>query len=149
MNYQTNQPVLPDLQSVLTTRREYCRVLVDLARQQGAFIAADDYSGLLKLIAQKQQVIELMHELAAPFGKLPDYWNQVKSTLPPATRTACQAALASAESYLAEALQIEQTSLSTLAAARDETSRELRDLQERTTYQRPRTPGVHLFDTRT
>lgn len=116
--------------TVLRTRREYCRAMLELARTQQTLIDQDRTSDLLQVIAQKQRVIAGLSSLAEEFGGLAHHWKNVRDTLPARDRTACEEILAESERLLAQTLQHESQGTETLNARRELKRKELQQLGE-------------------
>lgn len=116
--------------NVLRKRREYCRAMLELARDQQTLIDENRTTDLLQLIARKQQVLSGLSSLAQEFGGLPAFWKSVRETLPTEQRTECDAILQDSESLLAQALQAESLGTQTLAQRQDVTRGRLQELGE-------------------
>lgn len=119
-----------NLISILRTRREYCRAMLELARHQQTLIAEDRNNELIQLIAKKQRVLEGLTSLAQKFGGLVDHWKSVRDSLSSQDRTECDGIIAESEALLAETLQQESLGTEVLNLRRDRTRRELQELGE-------------------
>lgn len=126
--------------TVLRTRREYCRAMLELARTQQTLIAENRTTDLLQLIAQKQRVIAGLSTLAEEFGGLAEHWKSIRNTLPDTDRAACDAILSESESLLAQTLQHESHGTAALNEHRNRTRAELQELGE--LAQTTTTPGL-------
>ena len=116
--------------TVLRTRREYCRAMLELARLQQTFIDQDRTQDLLQLITQKQRIISGLSDMADEFGGLASHWKKVRDTLAPADRKECDAILAQSEQLLAQTLQHESQGTEALSARQERTRQELQQLGE-------------------
>ena len=109
-------------------RRDCCRALLTLARKQQESIAAEDYTRLLALLAQKQRVLGALDALGRERPTLRDDWRRLRDGAPAAARGACERVLEESESLLAEVLAEERSSTDDLTRRRDETQRRLQEL---------------------
>lgn len=120
----------PDLLDVLQRRREFCRAMLELSRQQSSLIDDGNFTELLQLIAQKQRVLEHLAELGRSFGGIVDFWKSVRERLTADVRSRCQSAIDDAESLLAESMALEKQGTAALAQRRDETQGRLKEIGE-------------------
>lgn len=116
--------------TVLRTRREYCRAMLELARTQQTLIAENRTTDLLQLIAQKQRVIAGLSSLAEEFGGLARHWQNIRDSLPAQDRASCDAILSESEALLAQTLQHESQGTVALNEYRNRTRAELQELGE-------------------
>jgi hypothetical protein len=114
-----------DFLTAFRTRRECCRALLALSTEQQALIAADDYSGLLALLAHKQQVLDaLLNDRGEP-GELRRAWQSARDRFPARMRQECEQTLAETEDLLRQLLASEQAAADLLTARRDATEQAL------------------------
>ncbi len=111
--------------AVFSTRREYCRALLAMARRQVELVEDGDYAGLLELLARKQRLLGRLDQLSQSHPDLWQQWREWRDRLAESEREACERALQESEELLAEALAEERTGADLLAARRDETQRQL------------------------
>lgn len=111
-------------------RREYCRAVLELSRQQAALISRDDYAELLEVLSQKQKILNHMEEHQRQSALAWSHWQQERSQLSREQRQACDDVLAEIETLLAELLQQEQDSTDLLTSRRETTRRELLAVSE-------------------
>jgi hypothetical protein len=131
----------PDLLDVLQRRREYCRAMLELSRQQSDLIMLGNFTELLQLIAQKQRVLEHLAELGREFGGIVDFWKSVRDQLATDLRTQCQSAIDEAEALLAESMTLEKQGTAVLSQRRDETQGRLKEIGQVSSSQ-PATGGA-------
>jgi len=112
----------------LRTRREYCRVLLELSRRQSQLIGNSDYSELLDLITRKQRVLQRLDSLKSRQSTVITCWKETRDTMPEDVRATCSALIDETESLLAELLDQENACTVELTHRRDETRRRLADI---------------------
>jgi flagellar biosynthesis/type III secretory pathway chaperone len=117
-----------DILEHLRSRREYCRALLELSREQRGLIAGRSYSELLSVIARKQRVLGRLDALKQRRPAIAGEWKSRRDELPAELRTNCETLLQETESLLAELLEEEQFCTGELARFRDETCRQLAEL---------------------
>lgn len=115
----------PDLLSVLRRRREFARAMLELSRKQRELISQRQFSELVQLIAQKQQVLEHLTELGQAFGGIVAHWKSVRDQMDSALRAEHQQVIDETEALLAQIMEIEQQGTTELAQHRDETRKKL------------------------
>ena len=81
MTTSTSSTPQPDLVDVLQRRREYCRAMLELSRQQQELITGGQFSELIQLIARKQRVLEELTELGQAFGGIVNHWKAIRDQL--------------------------------------------------------------------
>ncbi|MGE3315592.1 MAG: flagellar export chaperone FlgN [Planctomycetaceae bacterium] len=111
--------------TVLNTRRQHCRNLLELSRRQRDLIDASDYSQLLTILGQKQRLLGRLDELNREHPDLKSRWKQIRDTGDADWRDDCEHVLAETESLLAELIEEEQDSTDHLTRKRDTTQKEL------------------------
>jgi len=124
-----------ELLTVLETRREYCRAMLELSREQQALIESNRHSELLQVVAKKQRVLEGLQQLGTSFGGLSRCWRGIRDHLPPDLKAACEAALAESEQLLAAVVAEENRGLEQLASHRDMMQRKLQEVGEQLSLQ--------------
>ncbi len=107
------------------TRRECCRALLELSREQIPFIEADNYEALIELLQMKQRLVD---ELVGPPNAPWKRWKNDRGMLSPSLRTAGDALLEETEALLQSLLAEEQLGTNELTARRDASERELAQL---------------------
>jgi hypothetical protein len=103
------------------TRREYCRALVELVRQQQPLLATENYDGLLELLQQKQQLVEALLAETPTTQR----WRQDRSQLAADERQACEAVLSEAAALLQSLMTSEQADVQDLQRRRETTFAQL------------------------
>ena len=103
-------------------RRECCRALLELSREQQRFIAENDYDELIIVLEMKQRLVD---ELAQTGATAWQSWKQNRAGFTAAEQRAGDALLAETESLLSLLLDEEQRGVTRLTAQRDTTEREL------------------------
>ncbi|HET6424292.1 MAG TPA: hypothetical protein VFG20_11450 [Planctomycetaceae bacterium] len=113
---------IDDYLTAFRARREVCRALLELSREQQQLIDADDYDELVTVLQMKQNLVdELLGGVDAPWKM----WKQQRAGLPVAGQHAGDVLLAETESLLLALLDEEQIGVSRLMTRRDVTEREL------------------------
>lgn len=103
-------------------RRECCRALLELSREQQRLIDAADYSELIELLQVKQRLVdELVGPPSAPWKS----WKNDQSGLPATARTTGDSLLEETEQLLQSLLAEEQVGTNILIQRRDASEREL------------------------
>ncbi len=106
-------------------RRECCRALLELSREQMRLIDADDYNELIELLQVKQRLVdELVGPPSAPWKS----WKNDQNALSAAARTAGDALLEETEQLLQSLLTEEQVGTNILIKRRDASEHELAQL---------------------
>ena len=116
------------LANLMSRKRQVLQLLSDLARAQLTVIESGDTSKLLRVLSAKQPLAE---ELQRVDGELAPYREEdpeQRVWSSPAARQQCQADVVACEELLTNVLKLEQTSEAALIAQRDETSRQLEQL---------------------
>lgn len=103
-------------------RRECCRALLELSREQQRFIAENDYDELITVLEMKQRLVD---ELAQTGTAAWQSWKQNRADFVAAEQRAGETLLAETESLLSLLLKEEQSGVTRLIAQRDTTEREL------------------------
>ncbi len=116
--------------AVLRQRRDLCRDLLAFSQRQDELISAADYSGLLTLLGEKQDVLERFARLKRDHHAVWNDWRSVRDGLDESTRACCESLLSETESDLATLLAREDASTKRLSAKRDSTRLELVDLDD-------------------
>ncbi len=104
------------------TRRECCRALLELSREQKQLIESDHYEALIELLQMKQRLVD---ELVGPPDAPWKQWQQESGRLSVSSRTAGDALLAETEALLRTLLAEEQLGTEELTVRRDASEREL------------------------
>lgn len=106
-------------------RRENCRALLELSREQQRFIAANDYDELITVLEMKQRLVDEITDTAAVSWPS---WKQHRTDFTTTQQQVADAVLAETETLLSQLLKEEQTGVTRLMAQRDITERELAQL---------------------
>lgn len=114
-----------DFVSAFRTRREFCRALLEVSRQQAALIASDDYAELLDVLGHKQRLLDGMRQHTQQTAAVWSQWRQARDGLPEKPRSTCEQLLAETEAILAELVAHEKDSTDLLTTRREATQREL------------------------
>jgi hypothetical protein len=114
-----------DFLTAFRARRAYCRALLDLSAEQAALIAADEYSDLIALLTQKQQLLDALADAGRKPVDLWRAWQSERGQLTDSQRQECERTLAETESLLQELTQAEQSSTELLMSRRDATEQAL------------------------
>ncbi len=116
------------LAELMARKRHILQLLGDLARAQLSVIEARDTTRLLRVLSAKQPLAE---ELNHVDGELTPYREEAPESRrwsSPQARQQCQADAQACEQLLTQLLKTEQASEIALVAQRDETSRQLEEL---------------------
>lgn len=114
-----------DMLDLFEFRREHCRLLLELSRQQRELIDAGDFTKLVLVLGQKQRILGRLDESNSRFSEIRRQWPQLQTTLEPALRAKCDETLKATETLLAELLREEQQSTEHLIKRRDATQKQL------------------------
>lgn len=104
------------------TRKECCRALLELSREQRLLIEADDYEALIELLQMKQRLVD---ELVGPPDAPWKCWKNDRHNLSTATLALGEALLQETEELVQTLLAEEQVGTNELTARRDASEREL------------------------
>jgi len=121
-----------ELLTVLETRRDHFRKLLELSRQQIELIAADNYTQLLETLGNKQRSLGHLDELTKQFPNLKQQCQLLRGTGDAVFRDDCEHVLAETEAILAELLKEERESTHRLTERRDNTKQQLHALSQGT-----------------
>jgi hypothetical protein len=119
---------LPEFERLLEDRRSHCARLLELSRRQRDLIASGDYTTLLSVLGQKQQILAGLdvHKTRQP--ALIAFWQRQRNILPAEDRQRCEALLAEVDRVLALLVGEEEASSASLVRQRDATRSELEQL---------------------
>lgn len=138
-----------DILGHLRTRREYCRALLELSREQRGLIDRRSFTELLSVIARKQRVLGRLDALKQGRPAIVTEWKSRRDELSADLRGECEALLQETESLLADLLQEEQSCTDELARCRDDTCRQLAELasghQAHRAYGHGAPAGTHRY----
>jgi len=110
------------------TRRDYYANLLDQSKRQQEFIDNADYTQLLALLGQKQQILSRLDELNQQQPGLMDDWKAQRDNIEAATRSDVEHLLEEIESIIKQLMQEEQSSTQTLIVQRDQTEKQIQDV---------------------
>lgn len=118
----------PDYATAFAERRTFCRRLLNLSREQQRLIDEGDYDRLIRVLNEKQSVLDSLTSIHRELFSPVDRWRADREQLPPAERTQCETLLKECELLLAELIGQEQTATRSLTERRDQTRDELQQL---------------------
>lgn len=121
-----------DFLAVFKSRRDHCHALLNLSRTQQELIHADDYTGLLVVLGQKQLILGRLDEVASRHRKLFADWKTLRESLAAETRLNCEHILAETEAILAELIEEENNSTAGIVRRRDAAHSELQAINQGT-----------------
>lgn len=122
-----------DIDSILQTfrtRRNYYATLLKLSQNQQKFIATDDYTQLLSLLDEKQQVLSRLEELHQQQPQLIQQWKECKAGIDPLTRSDAEHLLAEMEAILTELKQEEHLCTNNLIEKKTATEQSLQEVNQ-------------------
>jgi hypothetical protein len=119
-----------DFLETFTARREQCRALLELSRQQHELIGNDDYDRLLVVLGQKQRILVRLEEMKTRHDDFVTQWKSHRGTLDPETRDDCDHILAETETILLELIGEENDSTKQIIRRRDAAHSQLRLLAD-------------------
>ncbi len=99
-----------------------CQALAELSERQRELIIVGDFSGLLELLNQKQQLLDQLLCSSNRDSEIWRSWRVDRDTLAAADRTACEALLDEVEVLMMQLLTLEETSTEMLTERRNETA---------------------------
>lgn len=111
-------------------RRAVCAALLELSCAQAACIRNDDYTELLALLNQKQQLLDDAARAAREQQPAWSSWSDQRDRLPAAERAECEHELAQIEDLLDRLLREEQSGTQLLNERHDATLRELASVNQ-------------------
>lgn len=111
-------------------RRNYYATLLQLSQNQQKYIAAENYTQLLALLGEKQQVLSRLEELHQQQPQLTQQWKACRNTIDEATRSDAEHLLAEMESILTELKQEENESTNHLLVKKQMTEQELQEITQ-------------------
>ena len=119
-----------DFLDTFTARREQCRALLELSRQQHELISNNDYDKLLVVLGQKQRILGRLDEMKTRHDDFVVQWKLHRGALDPETRDDCDHILAETETILVELIGEENDSTKQIVRRRDAAHSQLRLLGE-------------------
>lgn len=78
----------PDLRRLVATQAELCRQIESLGARQTALVQADDTDGLLRVLAERQGLIDELSVLNQAIGPYREQWESFSARLPEHERAA-------------------------------------------------------------
>jgi hypothetical protein len=114
-----------DFLTAFEARRDQCRALLELSRQQQALIGSDDYTGLLVVLGQKQLILGRLDDMKARHAEVYAQWTLCRNALDTDARHDCEHVLAETEALLAELIREEDSSTQHIVRRRDVAHHEL------------------------
>jgi hypothetical protein len=121
---------IPDYLAAFRERRAICAALLELSLAQGDCIRQDDYTELLALLQQKQQLLDDVARAAREQKLAWSSWSDQRDRLRAAERSECEQLLAQIEELLAQLLREEQAGTQLLNQRHDVTQRELASVNQ-------------------
>lgn len=121
----SSDPCMPEYLAAFRERRAVCAALLELSRAQAECIRKDDFTELLDLLQQKQQLLDDVARAARDQGLAWSSWSDQRDRLRAADRSECERELALVENLLAELLREEQAGAQLLTTRQVVTQREL------------------------
>jgi hypothetical protein len=121
---------LLEFERLLEDRRGHCARLLELSRRQRDLIAGGEYTALLGVLGQKQQILGRLGRQQHTQPALVEFWRSRRDALPPDDRRRCEQLLAELDDVLARLVGEEQSSRESLARQRDATRGELEQLNQ-------------------
>lgn len=129
------------------SRRDQCRALLELSREQEQLIAGGQYGDLLALLRRKQGILERIERQRRSHADVVSRWRLERDSLEADTRTTCERLLAETESILGDLVREEERSATQLVRRRDRTRAELTSVehgsQVNTAYRDTLAPATH------
>lgn len=119
-----------DFIDTFTARREQCRALLELSRQQHELIGNDDYDGLLVVLGKKQRILGQLEEMKVRHEDFVNQWKTHRGKLDLESRDDCDHILAETEIILVELIGEENDSTKQIIRRRDSAHSQLRSLAE-------------------
>ncbi len=110
------------------TRRNYYATLLQLSKNQQMYIETEDYTQLLALLGEKQQVLSRLEELHTEQPQLTAQWKACREVIDAATLSDAEHLLAEMETILTELKQKETTSTDTLLTQKAITEQEIQEV---------------------
>ncbi|NOX54382.1 MAG: hypothetical protein GXP27_08040 [Planctomycetes bacterium] len=136
-----------DFSTIFATRREYCRILLEMSRRQFELVQNADYAGLLELLGRKQRLLGRLDQLNQSHPDLWEQWRQRRDYLPAEARSRCERILKESEDLLAQVLAQEKQGTDLLTAQRDATQQQLetiaQGIQTQEAYRDHLAPATH------
>ena len=123
---------ISNILQIMKTRRQHCRSLLTLSKQQRELIDTDDYSQLLSVLGKKQRILGRLEELTSRHPNFGRQWQTQRDSLDSNIRKEGECVLSEIEAILSELLELENESTTVLSHRRDETKRQLETLSQGT-----------------
>ncbi len=142
-----SEPTACQWPQLLQKRRDYCRALVELARDQAVAIEDRDYVRLLVVLGRRQRIIGRLDELTRTQPQLAERWQAERGSLEPQERRVCEELLAETQALLAELRQRDDESIAQLTQNREQTRQALQEVtsggQVHQAYRDAAAPSTH------
>ena len=121
-----------EMVAALETRRGTCRQLLELSHAQLAHIQRADYTGLLRLLTEKQNLLSQQDALSQryPNTVLRQWWVESRENLDPAWKQRCRYAMQETEQILEQLLSHEQQCTDLLTQQRNATYDQLQTISQ-------------------
>ncbi len=118
--------------SYFEQRRDAFRELLRLSARQQEHINGDDYSELLVVLGQKQQIINRVVSTRSQHTQVVDHWRQQRKHFNSESRSRCDALLSEAETLLSQVMESDERSTTDLRSRRDATQGQLQKISQGT-----------------
>ncbi|HUG90979.1 MAG TPA: hypothetical protein VML55_09105 [Planctomycetaceae bacterium] len=119
---------LLEFERLLEDRHGHCLRLLELSRQQRDLIDGGNFTALLGVLGQKQQILGRLEGQKHRQPALVEFWRSRRESLASRDRDRCERLLAEIDGVLARLVGEEQVSSEFLARQRDATRQELEQL---------------------
>jgi hypothetical protein len=110
---------------VLKDRREHCRELLKLTRQQQTYIETNNFVALLQVLGRKQRILGSMDDITSGIPNLKQAWRLQRASLDHALREECEHVMAETEAIFTELLEEESDSTDFLLKRREKSQGQL------------------------
>lgn len=111
--------------SYFKKRRDAFRELLRLSEKQHQHVVGDEYSELLVVLAERQQVIDRVLSNRSQHDQVAETWKKARDQLANSQRSQCDEVLAEAEELLSQVMKSDEACTSELQARRDTTQGQL------------------------
>ncbi len=115
---------------LMDKRSGYCATLLELSLQQDMYIETDNYTALVEVLGQKQQVLGKMDAMNREHPSLKQEWLDHRDAVSADDRVRCDKVLSEIEKILEKLMQHEEEATENLMKRRDETQQKLNDISK-------------------
>jgi len=149
MSSQDGGNVGKELAKRLREQTGICASLLELSRKQGALIAANDGDELLRVLSEKQRLIERHQEIQKDAEVWRERWETERERLPESERRPVEEAWEALRSAMGEVVKVEEEARSALQESQNATGEDLNRVQKgkqvHRAYGAPPPPGAARF----